>query len=301
VVVNAYGGSGKAQGRDGACTPKWLAELIGPVKLDPATNDRSHVEAQYKCSLEYGGNGLAGTAGRWGYEGDAPFYAGPSWTVFCNPPYARGQVIRWVRHYKHTRFIFLLRWDPSTKWFAELIQETDWVWFPAGQRIEFEPPPGVKFSKNPFPHALYLRDPSPDLLERLKGCGYLLDARLVRGQSVEHGHRQDSGSGRAGEAEAGGAGGGGGSVDECIARLREFCQERSTPGRTWGFDEAEWRRALERPIIARDAAGGEVPGPAPRRQRVRRGRRGGAAGDNGGGEVGAERAEGEAAGDVPQR
>ncbi len=37
-----------------------------------------------------------------------------------NPPYSKGQVERWVAAYGHTRFCFLLRFDPSTTWFNTL-------------------------------------------------------------------------------------------------------------------------------------------------------------------------------------
>src|SRR5690606_30225668 len=87
----------------------------------------------------------------------------PSARTFINPPYSRGAVVRWIRHWRHTRFCFLLRWDPSTRWFEELLPHCTHVWFPP-RRINFEPPPGVKSSSNPFPHALYLRDPPQYLL-----------------------------------------------------------------------------------------------------------------------------------------
>lgn len=199
--VNPVGGSGKKEARDSACTPKWLAALIGSVHLDPCWNPRSHIGGMFRCSLEHGGDGLARAdeeprlyrgSFRWGMDaiGRNTTIAGDDWEVFINPPYAAGQVIRWVRHYRHTRFIFLLRWDPSTRWFAELMPHCTHVWFPR-KRINFEPPPGVTFSSNPFPHALYLRDPSPELLERLAPRGRILipgvehrDGKSRHGQRV---------------------------------------------------------------------------------------------------------------------
>lgn len=186
TTVNPAGGSGKKERRDSACTPKWLADLIGKVGVDPCSNPRSHINAFMVCSLENGGNGLLED------DGDGVFgpgcYAGrPDWgfgelennystdvaTVFINPPYNRGQVIRWVRHWYHTRFIFLLRWSPDTKWFAELFPHCTHLWFP-NRRIDFDPPPGVEFSSNPYPHALYLREPSAALQMRLEDAGYLV-------------------------------------------------------------------------------------------------------------------------------
>lgn len=169
AVVNLAGGSGDKDGRDSWCTPLWLAELMGWFDLDPCNNARSHILHRFWCSLEDGGNGLVEDngdgifgpgcfAGRCKDQFDGELqtnYAPRSWRVFINPPYARGQVKRWVRHYSHTNFVYLLRWDPSTDWFAELMKHTKYVWFP-NRRINFEPPPGVKSSSNPFPHALYM-------------------------------------------------------------------------------------------------------------------------------------------------
>lgn len=155
--VNPAGGSGDAEGRDGYCTPKWLADLIGPVDLDPCANERSHIQA----AEHYYGDGADGDGLALGPG------VSPNATTFINPPYGKsagsgGTVKRWVDGYKHTRFIFLLRFDPSTAWFDELIKVTNYLWFPSKQspesRISFEPPPGVKTSSNPFPHALYLRE-----------------------------------------------------------------------------------------------------------------------------------------------
>lgn len=162
-LVNPVGGSGDP-GRDGWCTPKWLAELIGPVDIDPCSNGRSHIQASWTYSEEAGTDGLQRHTRPTINEGA---------TVYVNPPYSRGQVIRWVRHWRTTRFIFLCRWDPSTAWFNLLFYSSTHVWFPT-RRINFEPPPGVASSSNPFPHALFMRDPDPALLARLDLEGYLL-------------------------------------------------------------------------------------------------------------------------------
>lgn len=180
--VNPIGGSGAEEDRDSACTPEWVAKLIGYVELDPATNERSHIYSGLHLLLSVGDNGIDDPATPGSFRiGKSPTQsrADESYIVFCNPPYARGEVIKWVRHYRHTRFIFLLRWDPRTKWFREIIPHCTHVWFPLETkdhpgRIEFEPPPGVTFSSNPFPHALYLREPSADLLARLAPHGLLL-------------------------------------------------------------------------------------------------------------------------------
>lgn len=139
--------------RDSWCTPQWLAEALGGFDLDPCSNEHSHIWADRKGGLVYGLDGLR-------------FNPPSTERVFINPPYSRGQVARWVAHYKHTDFCFLLRWDPSTAWFRELMDVTNYVWF-ASRRINFEPPPGIASSSNPFPHALYFRSRPPTSLEGL--------------------------------------------------------------------------------------------------------------------------------------
>jgi hypothetical protein len=165
--------------RDGACTPKWLADLIGDVHVDPCSNERSHVRARLRAC------GLHAPAYDDGAAVDpidglalAPLVPA-EWLVFINPPYSRGQVLRWVRAYRHVDFQFLLRFDTSTEWFEELCAVARYVWFPRRRRIEFEPPPGVEFSSNPYPHGLYCRSrPNAELeavgytfaIEEVLGC-----------------------------------------------------------------------------------------------------------------------------------
>lgn len=144
MTTNPFGGSGASERRDSWCTPRWLTDLIGQVDYDPCSNERSTVRAHTKNDGLYGYDGLKQLAA-------------DSCKTFINPPYSRGQVARWVEAYKNTDFIFLLRWDPSTAWFAELMKVTEYVWFAERKRIAFEPPPGVKSSSNPYPHALYCR------------------------------------------------------------------------------------------------------------------------------------------------
>lgn len=142
--VNVHGGSGDVN-RGSWCTPKWLCDLMGAFDLDPCSNERSHVQAQVKVSLP--DDGLT--------FGDR--VALTPLRVFINPDYSNGSVIRWVNAYKCTDFTFLLRYDPSTAWFRALLPHTNYLWFPLGRRINFEPPPGVKASSSTMPHALFLR------------------------------------------------------------------------------------------------------------------------------------------------
>lgn len=132
--------------RDTWCTPKWLTDAIGPWDLDPCANERSHVQASREFRLdERGEDGLFMAS-----KVDAKH------RVFINPPYS--DVLPWIEAYAHTRFCFLLKFDPSTEWFATLMQHTKLVLFPRGTRVQFEAPEGVPADKakaNQFPHALF--------------------------------------------------------------------------------------------------------------------------------------------------
>ena len=154
TTMNVHGNSGD-ESRGTWCTPKWLCELMGEFDLDPCANERSHVKAIGRYALP---------------RFDGLSYASTTQThkrVFINPPYSQGQVIKWIEAYAHTDFTFLLRWDPSTAWFRELVYgeqlygsltRARFAWFPVGRRINFEAPPGVKASSSMMPHALYMKN-----------------------------------------------------------------------------------------------------------------------------------------------
>lgn len=129
--------------RDTWCTPSWITEAIGTWDLDPCSNERSEVKSTRTFLLDRGEDGLELAAGVKKAE-----------RVYINPPYS--DVTPWIEAYKHTRFCFLLKFDPSTKWFELLMKHTGLVLFPRGTRVEFKAPPGVPTSgSNPFPHALF--------------------------------------------------------------------------------------------------------------------------------------------------
>lgn len=139
--------------RDTWCTPREIADVLGTFGLDPCSNERSHISSVRRFLLERDEDGLKLAAGVPATE-----------RVFINPPYS--DVPPWVAAYKHTRFCFLLKFDTSTKWFAELIAATELVLFPKGTRIEFEAPPGVESSSNQFPHGLFFaraEDATPEI------------------------------------------------------------------------------------------------------------------------------------------
>lgn len=131
--------------RDTWCTPKWITEAIGEFGLDPCANERSHVQAQTTFDLSRGEDGLVLASS-----------VKKKARVFINPPYS--DVTPWIEAYKHTRFCFLLKVDPSTKWFELLLEHTELVLIPRRTRIQFEAPAGVPPEKaiaNQFPHALF--------------------------------------------------------------------------------------------------------------------------------------------------
>lgn len=121
--------------------------MLGAWDLDPCSNERSHIEAARTFDLE-----------RRGQDGlKLARFVSRRWRVFVNCPYARGQVPLWVNAYAHVRFCFLLRFDPSTDWFAALIARCELVCL-LRDRINFEAPNGIEDPPgSPFPHALFLR------------------------------------------------------------------------------------------------------------------------------------------------
>ncbi len=152
-AANVFGGSGDP-GRGAYCTPKWLADAVGSWDLDPFSNPRSHVAATTSCMLERGDDGLAGPqVGEYWLADGGRQHATADTRVWVQPPYEI--VDDAIAHYGHTRFCFLLRFDPSTQWFRRLYQLSCFTCVPIGRRLDFEPPPGVEVSSNPFPHALF--------------------------------------------------------------------------------------------------------------------------------------------------
>jgi hypothetical protein len=167
-TANVNGGSGDVE-RGSYCTPKKYADAVGPWDLDPFSNPRSHIVSTLSCQLERGDNGLfvPQTPGSYWVapsgdvvaaceamqRGEIEMSIARSTTrVWFQPPY--DIVEQALAHYGHTRFCALLRLDTSTEWFRALWQLTDVIAIPL-ERLEFEAPPGVETSANPYPHALY--------------------------------------------------------------------------------------------------------------------------------------------------
>jgi hypothetical protein len=163
--ANVKGGSGE-EDRGTWCTSKEWAVAVGPWDLDPFSNPRSHIASVTRCMLEDGGDafceappggGIPGLYLTGNAHGATPTRgkADELTRVWIQPPYEL--VAEAIAHYGHTRFCALLRWSPDVKaWFPQLWQRTAVVCHPFGERMDFEPPPGVdKSGDMPFPHALY--------------------------------------------------------------------------------------------------------------------------------------------------
>lgn len=150
-------GTGEPGERDGWCTPKRIADLLwdsyGLFDIDPCANARSHIRARASLSGPTGSDGCGLLYGPAASADTRPF---------INCGYSRGTVMQWVLAWRHTDYVFLLRDAPDTEWFGALA--APYKWMPLGWRIEFEPPPGVKTSSNPFPHALFTKSRPPQRL-----------------------------------------------------------------------------------------------------------------------------------------
>jgi hypothetical protein len=162
--ANVKGGSGETN-RGTWCTAKDWAIAVGEFELDPFSNPRSHILSAARCMLEDGGDAFGGgepgktpglyLTGAGGLQPGRSAVADELTRVWIQPPYEL--VAAAIAHYGHTRFCALLRWSPDVKaWFPELWKRTAVVCHPFGERMDFEPPPGVPSSGDmPFPHALY--------------------------------------------------------------------------------------------------------------------------------------------------
>lgn len=119
---------------DNWTTPEWLTRLLPVVDLDPCSNPHSTVRARQALSLENGDDGLL-------FAWAAPESGVAS--VFCNPPYSRGQVDRWAR--KVVDFIqvgpsrwavALVKLDPTTAWWRTF-HSVPCRAYPLAQRLRF--------------------------------------------------------------------------------------------------------------------------------------------------------------------
>jgi hypothetical protein len=167
-LANVHGGSGEEE-RGAWCTGREMAAAVGPWDLDPFSNPRSKIASVVRCMLEDGGDAFGGgepgaTPGLYltgNSHGMTPRsgMADATTRVWLQPPYRQGFVDTVVAHYKHTRFCALLRFAPDTAWFGALWPRVAVLCVPFGERMPFDPPPGVPTSGGAtYPHALYYAD-----------------------------------------------------------------------------------------------------------------------------------------------
>lgn len=163
---NVRGKNGE-EARGAWCTDRITAAAVGPWDVDPFSNPRSHIVSTERCMLEDGGDGFGdGTPGsyRCGATGELK-RATEDTRLWGQPDYSF--VTKAFEHYQHTRWCWLLRFDPRPAWMKRIYRQSALVivlW-----DCNFEPPPGVVPSSSTFPHALYYRnaaDATPAILRR---------------------------------------------------------------------------------------------------------------------------------------
>lgn len=162
-------GDGPKPDRDQWCSPLIITDAVGPVDLDPCANARSHVQARRTFRLDRGQNGLV----------LARFVAALTLT-YINPPFSRGNVAKWIAAYAHVRFIFMLRMDTSTKWFADVEGRSEAIAVLREQRTNFEAPPGVDGDdSNTFPHCLFYAR-AADITDAIRDLCYIWEPKRCR-------------------------------------------------------------------------------------------------------------------------
>lgn len=138
---------------DSWCTPKDLARMLGHFDLDPCSNSRSHINADYTYSLQRGRDGLR-----------ADWWEG---SVFVNPPYSNP--LPWAKRLaKHEGpWVALMKLDPTTRWYATLLEACTGM-APFRARLKFERPDKKPITAN-FPSLLvwHCWKPSAELASHL--------------------------------------------------------------------------------------------------------------------------------------
>lgn len=124
----------KSTTADSWCTPKWLAELLGRFELDPCSNERSHIQSDWRCENRPKTTGDDGLTKGWEVDDDDGYR---QLSVFVNPPYSNP--LPWCERLRDHRgpWCALLKLDPSTRWWAALMEATPTV-APFRKRLKFE-------------------------------------------------------------------------------------------------------------------------------------------------------------------
>lgn len=158
--------------RDSWCSPECVTELLPEVDLDPATNVRSKVRARRHIvwtNDPSASHHLIPHINAGWHMGDG---LKADWTgsIFLNGPYS--DMLPWCQKANRewgagnlTSAFFLVKLDPTTKWWSALIRGTGDVNEPCGperhvdlwlprKRLQHVPPPRIKASTNNFASAI---------------------------------------------------------------------------------------------------------------------------------------------------
>lgn len=140
-------------GSDSWCTPRAIADALGPFDLDPCSNARSHIRAHDRIQLEALDAPTDLLAARRAWKGDGLAEGWGKGSVFLNWPYS--DPLPWARKVAlhDGPWVVLAKLDPSTKWWAALMSVATTV-APFRKRIAFETDaPGKTMTAN-FPSVL---------------------------------------------------------------------------------------------------------------------------------------------------
>lgn len=169
-------------------TPEWvldLVRLVGPIMLDPCSNPWSLVNAPAELSAHRGEDGLqaawseiVGDVEASGWHGGISFDLRAADLleplVFVNPPFAKGQVLRWatkaaMEATRGVSTILLSPADSSTRWHREVRNDLANARCDLGKRISFV---GAADQGAKQPSALWYFGPRPFwFADRLQHAG----------------------------------------------------------------------------------------------------------------------------------
>ena len=108
------------------CTPKHIAEALGPFTTDPCSNKRSWIEATWRYRLD-------------NHDEECRDGLQAAWrgSVFLNFPYSKP--LPWCERARDHAgpWVVLAKLDPTTKWWAVLMEAMPTV-APFRKRLKFE-------------------------------------------------------------------------------------------------------------------------------------------------------------------
>lgn len=129
--------------RDGWGTPRYIADRLPIVDMDPCSNRRSLIKARRMIGLDKHGNPKQVGS----YErGNGLLVSWRGLSVFVNPPFSN--VLPFAHKAIEARsYCYLVNIDVSTDWYRVLTQWPTFE-FKFRKRIPFKAPPGIDASQN---------------------------------------------------------------------------------------------------------------------------------------------------------